>query len=91
MKNETISAFKKVLSTINTDEIDYEKSIERLFGGWINISFDNFLLTMFIGKCHLRYKSIGIELTIGEWKELKELVDNKLYIDHISEINEINS
>lgn len=31
MKNETVLAFKKVLSSINKDEIDYQKSIERFF------------------------------------------------------------
>jgi hypothetical protein len=100
MKTEMILAFKKKLSQIdNYNAIQIKEPTTRIFGGYTDITFDNFWLMQCFWDKWLDYNSSRVELTHEEWLELNDLVrERKSFLqktdsckDYIEIMNIINS
>lgn len=100
MKAEMILAFKKKLSNIvNYNDIEIKEPATRIFGGYTDITFDNFWLMQCFWEKWLDYKSTRVELTHEEWLELHDLVrERKSFLqktnsckDYVEIMNIINS
>lgn len=100
MKTEMILAFKKKLSQIDDfNEIKIEFSTNSYFGGYSNFKFDNFNLSQILWFRQLIYKDTTVEITDEEWKDLKNLTEERKTVlqktesckDYVEIMNIINS
>jgi uncharacterized alpha-E superfamily protein len=92
MKDELILAYKKKLSTVaRLDDMKFDSSLAKTWGGYSTVEFDKFCLSQMMGVNRLRYNKTRVELTDDEWSELNQLsLDRKKVLEDMEVKNDYN-